>query len=336
MKKSNLYRFCFVFAVLLVASLFVPRGLKAAGQESKARKTINFVTNAVGSGYYTAAVAQAQAIARNSNIDVVVQPTQGANIVPNVVNSGEAELGIAAADLIRTDINKNLRLVEVGHYILFACIVGADSGIKTMADLKGKKLQRIRPGTGNTDTLSAAMLEAFGIDPDKDVVSLRAENSTKAIDDVADGRAAGTFSGISGAKMEEFDKNVKGGSYVVPFPADKFEYVKKKFPYMKLITVKAGSQPGVKKDTPVIGWPTVLITNKSVANDTVYTIVKTLIDQQKELVKINPMFKEWALDVAAQSEAAPFHPGAIKYYTEKGVWKEAAKAKVKEQKPKKK
>ncbi len=334
MKRSSLNRTCFVFSALIIASLLVPGGLNAAGQ-AKARKTINFVTNSVGSGYYTVAVAQAQAVSRNSALDVVVQPTQGASIVPNIVNKGEAELGIAAADLLNTATNKNLRLVQVGHYILFAAVVGADSGIKTMADMRGKKVQRIRPGTGNTETLSAAMLEAYGLNADKDVISVRAENSSKALDDVAEGKAVATFTAMGGAKMEEFDKNMPGGSFVVPFPPDKFEYVKKVFPYMKLITVKAGSYPGVKKDTPVIGWPSVLITSASVPDDIVYTVIKTLIAQQKELEKIHRLFKEWDLANATQSDVAPFHPGAIKYYKEKGLWKDE---KVKEQKakPKKK
>src|SRR3989338_5577787 len=105
MKKSYLHGICFVFSLLLVASMLVPCELEAADKGGKTRKTINFVTNAVGSGYYTVAVGQAQAISRNSNLDVVVQPTQGANIVPAAVNSRDAELGIAAADLIEPTKN---------------------------------------------------------------------------------------------------------------------------------------------------------------------------------------------------------------------------------------
>ena len=255
-------------------------------------------------------------------------------VVPGAVGKGDAELGMASADQVSEANNKNLRLVEVGNNILCAVITGANSGIKTMAYLKGKRLQRIRPGT-TTEVPSAGILRAIGLDPEKDVVSLRAESSSKALDDVSEGKADAAFNTLGGAKMEEFDKNIPGGSYVVPFPQDKFELVKKTFPYMKLVVVKAGSYPGVKKDTAVLAWPIVLITNASVPDNVVYTVVKTLMDQQKELEKVHQLFKEWTLAGAAQSDAAPFHTGAIKYYNEKGIWKDE-KVKVKEPKPKKK
>ncbi|MFZ3114881.1 MAG: TAXI family TRAP transporter solute-binding subunit [Syntrophales bacterium] len=331
MKKTYLHRICFVFSALLITMMLVPCGLKAEGQGGKARKTVNLVTNAVGSGLYTVSVAQAQAISRNSNIDVILQPTQGALIVPNTVNSGEAEFGLAAADYLTAE-QKNLRAVQVGHNVLFAFVTGADSGIKTIGDLKGKKIQRIRPGGGPViEDLSAAVLQAFGIDPDKDVVSVRAESSSKALHDVIEGRAAATFTSLGGSKMEEFDKTVKGGSYVVPFPKDKFELIRKKIPWVKLEVIPAGSLPGVKTDTTVFSISAILIANASVPDDVVYTFVKTLINQQKELEKIHPYFKEWTLDRAVQSDIIPFHPGAIKYYTERGVWKLS-----KQKKPKKK
>jgi hypothetical protein len=76
----------------------------------------------------------------------------------------------------------------------------------------------------------------------------------------------------------------------------------------------------VQGGIPVVGVPNALWGHEKMSDDTAYFIVKTLIENYDNLQSYHKEFKDWSLSMAVRNVLMPYHPGAIKYYREKGVW----------------
>jgi len=100
--------------------------------------------------------------------------------------------------------------------------------------------------------------------------------------------------------------------------ADK--YVKQNPGFIKT-TLRKGTYKGVTADVPTIAAPTVIIVNKGVSNSIVYQMAKTLWDGHGALVKVNKYWTNVSLKEAVTGAAVPIHPGALRFYREKGVAK---------------
>ena len=93
--------------------------------------------------------------------------------------------------------------------------------------------------------------------------------------------------------------------------------------YGKLYTpsvIKAGSYPGYDKDNKIAEVWNLLVTGDKMSNDDAYTIVKTLVEKKADLVAVHKEAASFSLDNQVQDRSPiPFHPGALKYFKEKGV-----------------
>ena len=98
------------------------------------------------------------------------------------------------------------------------------------------------------------------------------------------------------------------------------KFVKQNPGFIK-ITMKAGTYKNLKADVPTIAAPTVLITHKDVSNDIVYNMAKVIWNNHGELAKVNKFWNNVKLSAALDGSAIPVHPGAMKFYREKGVAK---------------
>ena len=95
----------------------------------------------------------------------------------------------------------------------------------------------------------------------------------------------------------------------------------KMYPGFIKTTLRKGTYRGVTKDVPTIASPTVLIINKGVSSDIAYKLAKVLWDNHADLAKVNSYWNNVSLKEAATGAAIPLHPGALRYYKEKGVAK---------------
>jgi len=100
--------------------------------------------------------------------------------------------------------------------------------------------------------------------------------------------------------------------------ADK--YIKENPGFIK-VTVKKGTYKGIAEDVPTIAAPTVIVVNKDVPDNIVYQMAKVLWDNHAELVKVHKSWSNVSLQEAVTGAAIPVHPGAMRYYREKGVAK---------------
>ncbi len=196
----------------------------------------------------------------------------------------------------------------------------SDAGINSVADMKGKRVSTGSPGS-STEVAADRILEAAGLNPKTDVQrdNLSVAESVAVMKD----RKIAAFFWIGGLPTAAVTdlattgpgfKFVPTAQYVAPMAA-KYGPV-----YYPLNLPKAVYQK-VPEDVPGIGVDNLLVVNANMSEQQVYNILKALFDNQTEVQAVHPEAKKFALESAARTSPVPFHPGAIKFFTEKGVYK---------------
>jgi hypothetical protein len=192
-------------------------------------------------------------------------------------------------------------------------------GIEAVADLKGKRFSTGAPGSG-TEVKCLRVLEASGINPDKDITRdrLGASESAGAL---KDGKidAYCWDGGIPTASITDLGatpgiklKLINHGD-AVPKMTEKFG------PLYDQGVIRAKSYPGQEKDVTIAVVWNILVCNADMKEDIAYKIVQTLFDKKEELVAVHKEAQNLNLESQKTGSPLPFHPGAAKYFKEKGI-----------------
>jgi uncharacterized protein len=260
--------------------------------------------------------------------DLRIQPLPGAGIA-NVrgIQEGKAEIGfgntITTADAIAGTgepplDKKHDKVCNVATLYpqYFQLVANADAGINTLKDVKGKGFAtQVKGNTG--ELIARHVLRVTGFTY-SDVKASFTNSYTDSVEQMKDNRmhvfALGTGIPASAimdlASAREIKLIDMGGIY---------EDMRKINPAYKLVTIPKGTYPKQDKDVQVIGYYTHVIAACSLPEDTIYKITAATFGGKdnmsaiyKELAKLTP-------DVMAQDIGVPFHPGAAKWYKEKGI-----------------
>lgn len=212
----------------------------------------------------------------------------------------------------------NLRAVMAGHASLLQGAALKSSGIKSFADLKGKKVALSAPGSPSK-FVSMAALEAYGLKPDDYKATYL--TYSEMVQAVKDGTidSSMVFAGVPTSSMLDLSTTEKVN--FLPVEKSKYPFIKKHFPYYAPAVIKANTYSGQTEDVPTLSAPAVLITNADVPAEAVYQLIKTICEHTSELTSIHKAGAAWDLGDATSGIAIPFHPGAEKYLKEKGKLK---------------
>jgi TRAP transporter TAXI family solute receptor len=229
---------------------------------------------------------------------------------------------------------KNLRVISVGASVLLSYVVRADSDIKTMAELKGKRVA-IDRASYVTKVENETCVQAAGLDLKKDITAVPVAGVAELMYCIMDGRADAGWASVGSSQVKEVAGRVGGLRWLslAGGPDDAAaRLLKEKVAGSRIVQIKAGQDPDVKNDAWILDTPIYLATHKSFSDEVVYQTLKAGLEHQKELVSIHPVFKGWTAKGSVSPDAAiPYHPGAIRYYKEVGLWSDAmeqAQAKV--------
>jgi len=192
--------------------------------------------------------------------------------------------------------------------------------IEKMADLKGKRVSTGAPGSG-TEIVALRILEAFGLNPDKDMSwdKLGVSESAGAF---KDGKIDVYFwvGGLPTASVTDLAAT-SGAKIKLIAHADAVPKMREKYGplYVKGV-ISAKTYPGQNMEAPIVVLWNLLVVHETMKENVAYDIVKTLFDHKSELVMVHSDAKYLSLDSqGAGGSPIPFHPGAIRYFTEKGV-----------------
>lgn len=199
-------------------------------------------------------------------------------------------------------------------------ITPASSGVKTIADLRGKRVV-IGPAGAGFDYFVAPILEAHGLSYDD--IDVQHAPQAGAVDMLADGAADAAF--LGGAVPTASITQAAAGQTIhyIPFdPEAKAELIEN-FLFFRPATIPAGTYRGLDADYEGLDVGSMhLITGADKSEELVYQLTKTLYEQREEVAKKHPAGRAINPNNAVRDTGTPFHPGAVRYYREAGIWPE--------------
>jgi TRAP transporter TAXI family solute receptor len=309
----------------------VPFGRAIAGPEKP--QSLRLAANVVGSLMYAIGGGLAGVIEKNSALKVEVLP-QGNVVAYPMFTTRECDLIISATDeanmayrghVIYGKMTKgkgfDMRMLMIGNPIQAGLLAAKDSGIRTAEDLKGKKVTTDF-GTLHALTLGVrAYLIGLGL-TEKDVIPVKTTNVPAAMRLVLEGKADACYGAIGVPAFRELQA-ARGAQYIgLPSDPERWEGIKSVFHGYFPASVKP-SKVAVGVDRPMIllGKNFTLISRADLPDEVAYTLTKTLWEHDTELAPYHPRLKGWKRkSYVASTSPVPYHPGAIKFYKEMGVW----------------
>jgi TRAP transporter TAXI family solute receptor len=218
----------------------------------------------------------------------------------------------------------DLRLVLTILPFALGILVRNDSDIKTISDMKGRKFPVDWQAFPNGVPLSIGVLASVGLTLD-DLKGVPTSGLIPAANDFKAGKTDGTLVAAGAPVVAEVNAAIKGGVRFLSLPKtpDSLARLKRVRPEYDVMTVQPSPRlAGVIGPTNPLRVDLTVATSAKVADSIVYKFVKAMYENKKELTKEHPSFHGYFPDerMAKQYSSATYHPAAIKFYTEKGIW----------------
>lgn len=314
---------------MFIAALF---GVAAATAPAAAQQTAGIATSPAGSFYHTQGSVMAGLLAERANIQLRVQPFASPNIHLPAINAGQIEFGLAnvyetgiaieGGEWFKGRANPNLRLVAITSQLRTGIFVRNDSPIKTLGDLKGKRVPWSFAQQNIIMPLMLTHLEAAGVS-EKDITTVPVPTVVRGADEFMAGRVDTFLFALGSAKTTEVDAAV-GGIRALPFddtPGAQAA-IKKHFPpsYIQVVEPRKGVA-GINTPTPIQHYDGVIVTHAKASDDLIYAITKALWENAEALAKASPTLADFRTTTMAKDTGpVEYHPAAIRFYKEVGAW----------------
>ena len=314
----------------IFASIFAAGALLSGA--ALAQNAVGIATSSAGSFYHTMGSVMAATLAEKNNIQMRVQPFASPNIHLPAINAGQIEFGLAnifeadlalgGKDFFKGRANPNLRLVSITAPLRTGIFVRKDSDIKSIADLKGKRIPWNYAQQNIIMPLMLTHFEAFGM-TEKDFTTVPVPTVVRGADEFMAGRVDMFLFALGSAKTTEVDAAV-GGIRALPLPSNpqSLASIKKHFSasYIETIKPRAGLA-GVLEEMPIQAYDGVMLTHVNASEELVYNVTKALWENAEALAKGTPVLSDFkTATMAKKTDPVEYHAGAIKFYREKGVW----------------
>jgi TRAP transporter TAXI family solute receptor len=304
-----------------------------SGQGQEKSSPLSFGTSSVGSSNYVITVGMANILTKKGGINVTAEAVGGGDaniralkdkrIDMAMLNSYAATNAFLGIEQFSKVGKVPLRTLVQGQERYNYIVVRKDSGIKTPADLRGKKFIGKRRALRDIDAVTHAMLKAYNVPMDA-VKILETAETNEALEALKTGAVDGAQIPGGGRASNLMDLARDVDVAFLSIPDDKFQLMLKELgPAFQEGEVAAGVYKG--QDSP-LQLPLLLLgvtVRSDFPEETAYKITKSLMENQKELEAVHNVGKEWTLKNTLKKPPVPFHTGAIKYFKEKGAWSAA-------------
>ncbi|QJR12476.1 hypothetical protein DSM104443_03562 [Usitatibacter rugosus] len=315
-------------AVAALAAM-VTFGIASSVQAQDKRTRISIGTGGTGGVYYPLGGGIASVLSKHvPGVDATAEVTAGSVANLQLLGSGKSEMGFTMADsawdayngLDKFKDKVPLRTLVVFYPNRMHVVTVEGTGVNKMTDLKGKRVSTGAPVSG-TEVMSNRLLEAFGIDAAKDITRERL-SVAESVNAIKDGKID-AFTWVGGVPTPAItDLAATPGKKIKLIDhGDGAEGMRKKYgPIYVKNRVLANAYPGETRETSNVDVWNLLVVPANADEKLVYEITKTLFEKKDELVKVHKdaMFLEMGNQMTGASPI-PFHPGALKYFKEKGL-----------------
>jgi uncharacterized protein len=286
-------------------------------------KGITMGTASVGGVYFVYGGVAANIMSQKAGINVSTQQTQGPNQNMILVNGKNIELGMVTMGVAINGWKgtgwangkqyKDVRAMFPMYDTPFSCVATERSGVKSFADLNGKNVG-VGPRAGTPGTYFPMIFEALGIK-----ATIRNGGASDMASQLGDGLidafcfAAGNpipaFSEIESQRPVNF----------FAFSAEEIAKVRKAIPEVAVTVIPAGTYRTQKADMNTVGLFNFAVAHKDLPDSLVYELTKAIMESNPEMVQGHAAAKETLPANAAKNDFLTFHPGAVKYFKEKGI-----------------
>jgi TRAP transporter TAXI family solute receptor len=197
--------------------------------------------------------------------------------------------------------------------------VRRDAGIKSVADLKGKRVA-IGPLGSGTEQNAKQILEVYGLTV-KDLAKVQQLTSLESADFMKDGRIDAAFytTGVGAAVLT--DTAMMTSCDLVPIDDAHYKKLHAKYPFYAQDVVKAGTYKGLDRDVKMVAVMAMLVARKGLKTDLVYNVTKAIFEHLPKLHSAHAKLKAVTVESAMDGMSIPLHPGAERYFKEKGIVK---------------
>lgn len=254
------------------------------------------------------------------------RPALGSVFNIRSIQRGLLNYGVAQSDRVWQAANgkkdwkgktdKGLRTVFTVHPEVIMLVTRKDTGIKTIADLKGKRVNIGNPGSGQRGN-AEDVLRLSGIDKDKDIKAegLQQNEANRALVDKKIDAFFYTIGVPWGGGLEIANSTAID---IVPVNTAAIKKLVADNPYYVMTKIPGGTYKGVDNDVETYAVKATFVTGEKESADSVYTVVKTIFENLDTLRNSYANFKNLQPKDMLGGLSAPLHPGAMKYYKEKG------------------
>ena len=255
-------------------------------------------------------------------------PSTGGSIANiNAIKAGDMDMGVAQSDWqfhayngsskFEGDKFDKLRAVFSVHAEPFTVVARADSGITTFEDLKGKRVNVGNPGSGQRATMEV-VLDALGWTMDDFALAseLKPAEQAAALGDNKVDAIVFTVGHPNGS-IQEATSTVD--ARLIPVTGEAIDALIADNPYYAKASIPGGMYAGTDTDVSTFGVKATFVTSADVEDDVVYQVVKAVFDNFDRFKGLHPAFANLSeADMIKDGLSAPLHPGAAKYYAERG------------------
>ncbi|MGE0846862.1 MAG: TAXI family TRAP transporter solute-binding subunit [Flavobacteriaceae bacterium] len=317
-------------AAAVLAGLCITVGA-AASAVSAERIFFGIATGSTGGVYYPLGGMIAQVVSNNAEVNgarVIATAETGNASVANarLLQNASIEAGMMGADIADQAYRgtaqfadgavTNLRAIGALFPETVQVVVRADSGIKSFKDLKGKTVSSGPAGSGMYQ-LFGDVLNVFGMK--REDVSEDFSSFSQAVDKLRDGNIDAFFAigGLPTVSIQDLASS--HDIRLLPLSDEEIAKVREAQPYYAATTVPAGTYEGQDEPIRTLGLRALLVTHDGVADDVIYEVTKAIYENTETLSKVHVQGKNVRLETALESVSIPVHPGAKRYYEEKGI-----------------
>ncbi|MBT2968842.1 MAG: C4-dicarboxylate ABC transporter substrate-binding protein [gamma proteobacterium symbiont of Ctena orbiculata] len=265
---------------------------------------------------------------KSHGIRCSVESTGGSIFNLNTIANGELDFGVAQSDwqyhaykgsskFSQQGPNKSLRAVFSIHSEPFTVMARNDSGIKLFTDLKGKRVNIGNPGSGQRGTMEVLMNEyGWSRDDFKLASELKATEQARAL---CDNKIDAMIYTVGHPNASIKEAATACDAHLVPVTGEIVNALIAANPYYASALIPAGMYRGSDHDTSTFGVKATLVTSEAVGEEIVYQMVKAVFENLAVFRKLHPAFAQLEAKQMLKGNSAPFHPGALRYYKEKGL-----------------
>lgn len=314
---------------VMIGLVGLAMSLASAAVDAQTKTRLSIATGGTGGVYYPLGGGMAALISKHlPNTEATAEVTTASVDNVKLLHGNRVGMAFSLPDTAWDGYSGQLKGLKdkaniralMALYSNFMHIVAIDgSGIKTVADLKGKRVSTGAPGSG-VEVKGLRVMEAYGLTPAdlKAQERLGAAESAGALKD----RKIDAFfwdGGLPTAAVLDLAATPGMKIHMIPH-ADAIPKMTAKYgPLYFVSPIPKGMYKGIDEDVPVAAATNLLIVNEKMSDDLAYQITKLFLEHTADLVAVHKAAADISFKNAVIGSPIPFHPGALRYYREKGV-----------------